>query len=132
MRQLLLFLALFVFSCHSKKDVFDEADYVLVKSDSLNGIVGTEWFVYKYDSLRMLQVDYYGDGKLMGKAFSYNGELDGRRVTYDFNGKSLLAVDSYSNGKKVIPTKYFKPVDTTVKVFSDGKLEPFTSLDSLK
>jgi len=132
MRQLLLFLVLFVFSCHSKKDVFDEGDYVLAKSDSLNGIVGTEWFVYKYDSLRMLQVDYYGDGKLMSKAFSYNGKLDGRRVTYDFNGKSLLAVDSYSNGKKVIPTKYFKPIDATGRVFSDGKLEPFKSLDSLK
>ena len=68
----------------------------------------------------------------MSKAFSYNGKLDGRRSIYDFDGRSLLAVDSYSNGQKVVPTKYFKPLDTTVKVFSNGKLESFESLDSLR
>jgi len=132
MRILLLFFLPYLISCNSKKGVYDEKDYLLAKTDSLNGIVGTQWFVYKYDSLRLLQVDHYGDGKLMSKAFSYNGKLDGRRLIYDIDGKSLLAVDSYSNGKKVIPTKHFKPLDTTVKVFSNGKLEPFESLDSLK
>ena len=61
MRILLLFFLTCIFSCNSKKDVYDEDDYILAKTDSLNGTVGTQWFVYKYDSLRLLQVDRYGD-----------------------------------------------------------------------
>ena len=68
----------------------------------------------------------------MSKAFSYKGKLDGRRLIYDIDGKSLLSVDSYSNGQKVTSARHFKSIDTTVKVFSNGKLEPFESLDSSK
>ncbi|MGG9960745.1 hypothetical protein [Ferruginibacter sp. SUN106] len=125
-----LFLLVF-FGCMNKHhNFYNESDYVLVKTDSFNGKVDRELYVYKYDSARKMLINYWDNGKVMGKGFSYKGQLDGSLNVYDMDGK-LSATDSFSKGKKISSKEFFTP-DTSVKIFRNGKMEPFTSIDSLK
>lgn len=48
---------------------------------------------------------------------------------YDYSGYQI-ALDSFYDGKKII-SKIKPIVDTSLKIFNEGKLEPFKSIDSL-
>ena len=126
---LVFMTAMFLGCSRNHKNVYHEADYVLVKVDTFNGRTGTEYYNYKYDTSRKLQINFWGDGKLMAKAFTHHGKMDGWRTMYDYTGK-LMALDSFNDGKKIL-SKIKPKVDTSVKMFSNGKLVPFTSIDSL-
>ena len=129
-RLFFLLLLLTSIGCgEKKKDPFNQSNYILVKTDSFKGNVGTQYLVYKYDTLRKLQIDYWGDGKLMAGSFFYNGKMDGEAVIYDYKG-NLMAIDSFKNGVKVYEKLFFEK-DTSIKLFKNGKLEEFKSLDSL-
>ena len=103
----LLFVIVFV-SCKPEVDVFDETQYTLIKSDSLNGIVGSEVFAFKHDTLRKMILEHDAKGKLMGKMFTYKEKLDGNQTFYDIDGKTILVVDSFSNGQKVVSRNFSK------------------------
>ena len=125
-----VFINAIFFGCsRNQKNVYNETDYALVKVDTFNGRTGSEYYNYKYDTSRKLQIDYWGDGKLMAKGFTHHGKIDGWRTLYDYTGK-LMAIDSFNDGKKIL-SKIKTKVDTSVKMFSNGKLVPFTSIDSL-
>jgi hypothetical protein len=49
---------------------------------------------------------------------------------YDHKG-NLMEIDSFIDGKKVFE-KFFYEKDTSVKLFKDGKIQEFKSIDSLK
>ena len=102
-----LFAIVFV-SCKSEVNVFDETQYKLIRSDSLNGIVGSQIYVFKHDTLRKMILEYDNNGKLMGKMFSYKNNLDGNQTFYDLDGKTILVVDSFSNGQKVASRSFSK------------------------
>jgi len=126
-----LSLIIILIGCRpNQRNVYDEADYALIKVDTFNGRVGTQYYLYKFDTSRKLQIDYWGDGKLMAKAFTYRGKVDGWWTMYDYTGK-LMALDSFSVGKKIL-SKVQTPVDTSMKIFRNDKLEPITSIDSLR
>ena len=125
----LLLLLLLVGCGEQKKDPFDQSNYIVVKTDSFKGNVGTQYLVYKYDTLRKLQIDYWGDGKLMARSFSYKGKMGGEAVLYDYKG-NLMAIDSFKGGVKVYEKLFFEK-DTSIKLFKNGKLEEFKSIDSL-
>ena len=120
---------LFIGCTNEKPDPYDHSNYTLVKTDSLHGHVGTEYFVFKTDPLRKLQIDYWDNGKLLAIAFTYKGKMDGKSEMYDYTG-NLLRIDSFSNGEKVFE-KIFYDRDTTLRLFKNGKFQPFTSIDSL-
>ena len=125
-----LFLSAIFLGCNQNhRNVYNEADYTLVKIDTFNGKVGAQYFVYNYDTARKLRIYYWGDGKLMSKGFTNHGEIDGWLIMYDYTG-NLMALDSFSDGKKIL-SKIKPRIDTSVKMFSNGKLVPFTSIDSL-
>jgi antitoxin component YwqK of YwqJK toxin-antitoxin module len=129
-RLFFLLLLLTSIGCgEKKKDPFNQSNYILVKTDSFKGSVGTQYLVYKYDTLRKLQIDYWGDGKLMARSFFYNGKMDGEAVIYDYKG-NLMAIDSFKNGVKVYEKLFFEK-DTSIKLFKNGKLGEFKSIDSL-
>ncbi len=95
-----LFLIVILLGCsQSNRNVYKEADYTLVSVDSFNGRVGAEYYIYKYDTSRKLQINYWNDGKLMAKGFTYKGKMDGWCEMYDDIGE-LMSLDSFSNGKK--------------------------------
>ncbi len=120
-----------LFGCSDRKgDPYNEANYILLKKDSFDGIVNKRTFIYKYDSLRIMYIDYWDNGEILLKGFIYNGQPDGKFEAYDINGK-LMRADSFDKGKKIYSRKFFIP-DTSVKIFKNGKLERFTDLDSLK
>ena len=87
-------------------------------------------FVYKYDTARKFQISYWDNGNILVKGFSLNGKMDGKIEMYQIDG-NLMQIDSFSNGVKLSSKKYVAE-DTTIKIFRNGKLEPFKSLDSLK
>ncbi len=119
-----------LFGCKQKvKNVYNEGDYILFNVDTFKGKVGTQFYVYKYDTARKLQVDYWDNGKIMAKGFTHNGKIDGWWTMYDYSGYPI-ALDSFHDGKKII-SKIKPTVDTSLKIFNDGKLEPFKSIDSL-
>ena len=111
-----------------KSNPFDESKYVLVRTDSFNGNIGTEYFVFKSDTSRKRQVNYWGNGKLMSKSFTHNGKMDGEFIMYDYDGK-LMVIDSFINGNKVYE-KLFQEKDTSVKLFKNGKVQEFNNIDS--
>ncbi|MEO6251911.1 MAG: hypothetical protein ABIO79_01285 [Ferruginibacter sp.] len=76
-----------------------------------------------------LQISYWDNGNILVKGFLHSGKLDGKIEMYQMDG-SLMEIDSFSNGIKVYSKSYVEK-DTTTKIFRNGKLEPFTSFDSL-
>lgn len=72
-------------------------------------------------------VNYYYDGKILGKGFSYKGKLERKPETFGDNGK-LLGIDSFHNGIKIFSKGLIDP-DTSTKFFKNGKLEPLTNND---
>ena len=108
---------------------YEQSNYILVKTDSFNGNIGTQYYVLKNDTSRKLQIDYWGDGKLMAKGFTHNGKMDGKFIMYDYKG-NLMVIDSFVEGKKVFE-KLFYEKDTTIKLFKNGKFQDFDNIDSL-
>lgn len=106
--------------CKSELNVFDEIQYTLIRSDSLNGIVGSQLYAFRHDTLRKMILEYYAKGKLMAKMFTYKDKLDGNQTFYDLDGKTILVVDSFSNGQKVVSGSYNKQTDSG-KFYKDGK-----------
>jgi len=112
---ILLLFVIFLISCKSKRlDPYNQSNYVLVKTDSFNGNIGTQYYVFKDDSSRKFQVYYWGDGKLMAKGFMHHGKMDGKFEMYDYLGK-LMSIDSFVDGKKISEKKFFT-LDTSVKL----------------
>jgi len=131
--KLIVFNSFFIFllGCSSNgRNLYDESDYTLVKTDTDNGIVYRKDYVYKYDTAREMETEYWDNGRIMSKWFLYHKRLDGKSIKYDMQGK-ILAIDSFQNGTKIYSKEFFVP-DTSVKIFKDGKLSPFKSADSLK
>ena len=130
--KLISFISFILFSwrCGIEKNVYNESDYNLVKTDLYDGIVYKKNYIYKYDGAREMKIEYWDNGKILAKSFLYRKRLDGELVMYDMEGK-ISAIDSFRNGEKVY-SKRFTKSDTSVKIFKDGKLLPFESIDSLK
>ena len=64
---------------------------------------------------------YFDNGRLMSKSFSNKMQIDGNFEVYSIDGK-LITTDLYKNGQRV-STKRSKPLDTTITIFRNGKLE---------
>ena len=98
-----LIIALFLVSCMGsasdakKVNVFNESDYILVKTDSFKSIIAKNIFAYKPDTARKLTIEYWDNGNIMQKEFSYKGLLEGSVETYTGDGK-LFGTVSYHNG----------------------------------
>ena len=120
MRLIVFLLAIVLVSCKSEVDVFDETQYTLIRSDSLDGIVGSQVYTFKHDTLRKMILEHDAKGKLMGKMFTYKEKLDGNQTFYDIDGKTILVVDSFSNGQKVVSRNFSKQTNS-VKFYKDGK-----------
>ena len=131
MKLLLLVTFTFFFGCSNKqRNVYDEKNYTLLKVDTDNNFIFRRTFVYKYDTARKFQIDYWDNGNILAKGFLNNGKVDGKIEMYQIDG-SLMGIDSFSNGIKLYSKSYVAH-DTNIKLFRKGKLESFTSLDSLK
>ena len=118
---ILLFLMLSQ-SCDSlKSDVFNEKNYLITKTDFFKGIVDREIYTNKYDTSRKMTKYYFDNGRLMSKSFSNKMQIDGNFEVYSIDGK-LITTDLYKNGQRV-STKRSKPLDTTISIFRNGKLE---------
>ena len=121
--RLIIFNSFFIFfsGCSSnEKNVYDESNYALVRTETDDGIVYRKDYVYKYDPAREMKIEYWDNGRIMSKWFLYQKRLDGKSIKYDMQGK-ILAIDSFQNGTKVYSKDFFVP-DTSVKIFKDGKL----------
>ena len=118
---ILLFLMLSQ-SCDSlKSDVYNEKNYLITKTDFFKGIVDREIYTNKYDTSRKMTKYYFDNGRLMSKSFSNKMQIDGNFEVYSIDGK-LITTDLYKNGQRV-STKRSKPLDTTISIFRNGKLE---------
>ena len=127
----LILLSAIMFGCNNdSKNLYDEYEYSLVNTDSSEGIVGTRYFIYNHDTARKMRINYWDNGKVLAKGFTYNGKLDGKLEIFDIGG-NLMEVDSFNNGRKFYSKKYYTQ-DTSVKLFKNGKFEPFVSIDSIK
>src|SRR5882757_5085583 len=122
----LSFLIIIVACKSNKRNVYKESDYTLFKIDSADGIIGTKFFSYNYDTNREMQIDYWNDGTIMAKGFTYKKHIDGELLMYDVDGK-LSVIDSFKNGKQVY-AKEFHIKDTTVLIFKNGKLSAFKNI----
>jgi len=113
-----LIIAFLAISCGStpQRNPFDQNNYVLTTSDSFKGNVGTQLFTYKYDTLRKMRLEYFADGKLMARIFTYKGKMDGNQYMYEFDGKTIMVKDSISNGIRINSQKFYKP-DSSVKFY---------------
>ena len=128
----ILFLSLFLYilfsECnHHCINVYNESDYILVRTDSSNKGLERKFYIYKYDSSRKMLVNYYYDGKILGKGFSYKGKLEGEVETFGYDGR-LLGIDSFHNGIKISSKSSVIP-DTLAKFFKNGTLQPLTKED---
>ena len=118
---ILLFLMLSQ-SCDSlKSDVYNEKNYLITKTDFFKGIVDREIYTNKYDTSRKMTKYYFDNGRLMSKSFSNKMQIDGNFEVYSIDEK-LITTDLYKNGQRV-STKRSKPLDTTISIFRNGKLE---------
>ena len=100
---IMLFLLLSVFSCANNKEkanVFNESNYILVKTDSFNNIIAKKIFVNNSDTARKLSIEYWDNGKVMEKEFLYKGLLEGTKETYTIDGK-LFVSTSYHEGIQI-------------------------------
>lgn len=115
----------------TNQNVFKLSDYILVRTDSSSRGLDKKLYVYRYDTARKMEVNYYYDGAILGRGFSYKGKLEGAVETFGIKGR-LLGIDSFHNGVKVF-SRLVNAADTTTKFFSNGKLRPFKAgdLDSL-
>ena len=117
----LVFL-IFSQSCDSlNSDVFNEKNYLITKTDFFKGIVDREIYTNKYDTSRKMTKYYFDNGRLMSKSFSNKMQIDGNFEVFSMDGK-LITTDLYKNGQRV-STKRSKPLDTTITIFRNGKLE---------
>ena len=117
----LVFL-IFSQSCDSlKSDVFNEKNYLLTKTDLFKGIVDREIYTNKYDTSRKMTKYYFDNGRLMSKSFSKKMQIDGNFEIYSMDGK-LIMTHLYKDGQRV-STKRSKPLDTTITIFRNGKIE---------
>ena len=122
--------SLLLLGCSNKqRNVYDENDYTIIKVDTDNNIIFRRTFIYKYDTARKFQISYWDNGNILVKGFSYKNKLDGKIEMYLIDG-NLMEIDSFSNGIKLYSKSYVAK-DTTTKIFRNGKLEPFTSVDYL-
>jgi antitoxin component YwqK of YwqJK toxin-antitoxin module len=112
----------------TNQDIYKLSDYVLVRTDSTSRGLDRKFYVYRYDTARRMLVEYYYDGTILGRSFSYEGKLEGNLETFGANGRPI-AISSFHNGVKV-STRYLIPRDTTsIKFFSNGKLRPLKDGD---
>ena len=127
----IFFLLVFVDPATAQKNEFNESKYILVKVDSFYGHVGSKRFVYENDTAWRMEINYWDNGKIMGKGFTYHGNLEGRLEVYGINGDPI-AVDSFHNGKKFYSKTFYKSGNPG-KIFKNGKLEDVTEggIDSL-
>ena len=112
---------LIVAACkHNPKYVFDEKDYTLVKIDSFEGKLDKANYVYKYDSSRKMQINYFFDGKILAKGFMYKNQLDGPLYTYSYSGE-IQSKTVFQNGKEISKERFYK-IDTSMRLMRDGKI----------
>ena len=124
-------LIVLLFSCSTKqKNVYDENNYIVEIIEKDGEILGKRILVNKFDSSRKLVISYWDNGSILAKSYLHKGKVDGKFEYYGMNGDLLLA-DSFHDGVKLY-SKRFTENDTSVKIYRIGKLEPFTSIDSLK
>ena len=102
----LIFISILFWSCiSSKKNIYNEANYKLFKIDSVHDTINRKLFVYKYDTARKMEINYYYSGEILNKGFTYKGRLDGVLRMYNMAGK-IVAINTYRNGV-VISSKWF-------------------------
>jgi len=111
----------------TNQDVFKISDYVLVRTDSSSEGLERKLYVYRYDAARIMEVNYYYDGAILGRCFFYKGKLEGNLETFGAEGR-LIAIDSFHNGIKVSSRSFNSP-NTITNFFSNGKLRPLKDGD---
>jgi uncharacterized protein YcfL len=100
---IIFFLLVSVIGCASnqeKANVFNESDYTLVKTESFKNIIAKKIFAYKSDTTRKLTIEYWDNGNVMQKEFSYKGLLEGKKETYTIDGE-LFGSTSYHEGIQI-------------------------------
>jgi len=110
----------------TNRDVFKISDYVLVRTDSSSEGLDRKLYVYRYDAARIMEVNYFYDGAILGRCFFYKGKLEGNLEIFGEKGE-LIAIDSFQNGIKVSSRSFNSP-DAKTNFFSNGKLRPLTQL----
>jgi hypothetical protein len=108
-------------------NVFKLSDYVLVRTDSSSRGLERKLYVNRYDTSRKMEEDFYYDGTILGRGFSYKGKLEGILETFTVKGNPL-GIDSFHNGVR-ISRKYFNAPDSGAMFFSHGKLRPLKDGD---
>lgn len=110
---IIAFFILHFWGCRNPSNNFyEESNYILVKTDSSTEGLDRKLYVNKYDTAWKMLINYYYDGKLLAKGFSYRGHQEGNLKLYDSEEK-LTAIDSFHNGIK-ISSKSFIKIDTSV------------------
>ena len=131
MRKLILAISVILIGLFSygqtNQDIYKLSDYILVRTDSSSLGLERKLYIYRYDTARRMQVDYYYDGTILGRGFSYKGKLEGNLEIFGAKGKPI-AIDSFHNGVK-ISSRSLIPIDTSAKFFSNGILRPLKTGD---
>ena len=122
-------LLLFTFCSYSnaQKKVYDESNYILGRVDSTAHGLDRKYFVYKYDTSRIMVISYFFNGKRLMKNYIYKNRLDGPCEMYTDRGE-LLQKDSFSNGKKIYSKTFYKH-GTSLKILRNGKLRTAKKAD---
>jgi antitoxin component YwqK of YwqJK toxin-antitoxin module len=122
-RIFLIFIVSIIYqSCNSvKNDFFNEKDYVITKTEFFEGHIDKEIYTNKNDTSRKMKKYYHGNGVLMAKCFTNKMKTDGEFEIFSIDGK-IIMTHLYKDGVK-LSTKRSKPIDTTITIFRNGKLE---------
>lgn len=112
----ILYFILFIWGCKNAdiKNIYDEANYVLIKIDTVdNRIIAAKHYVNKYDTSRKMLIDYWDNGKILGKTYFYGKHLDGKLEMYNSDGR-LTSIDLYHNGV-LLSTELFDTLGHLIK-----------------
>lgn len=108
-RTLLYVMSLSAFICtgckEKQRNIFDESDYQLHVLDSSKGFIEKKILIYKYDTARKLEFEYWPTGEIQSKAFTYHDQFDGKLEVY-LPGRNTWQIDSYANGNLIYSHNY--------------------------
>lgn len=86
-------------------NLFDEKNYRLYSIDSTKGYIEKKVLINKFDTARKLELEYWPNGELQSKAFTYHNQFDGKLEVY-LPGRNTWQIDSYANGCLIYSRNY--------------------------